>query len=308
MVNKVLNRVPSSDLLNDSLGASKESYLTGRGKALPLHCLSEESHLLAKESSSQPKQAGKRMAIQKEAISDNPSIEELQRQYLKIGIAATGCIVLLTGVFIAWNQRNYLWHVLTGQGTNADEVFQRTENCVQHFFGTGLLGMCCARNVPGASSFCRMQQKCWIDEQLRERPNAWFQWRNEDLSLPPSFAQINIRGDLDTLHQMATSDPSRPALLELIAQKLFVDLPNYCKTKEIPQDMRFNGEPLNDQFFLLQELDSLYDSSTGRKLLTQESLDSIVGAFNMPNPNDSADLILKCLQKKIGSWKSCLWG
>lgn len=213
-----------------------------------------------------------------------PTVQQIQKKtsspsLFKTALIATGCI-LGTGVAMAalikgidavcdFDLGEHSW--CAGQ-TNAGDVEKATDECISTLSSRvttndRTFAICCSAS-DGGSPECREFHKDFIRQVLENYPYAKFTWspfKKQDRERLQPITQ-EIKESLERLG--GKEDTTANALRAEIAQKLFVDLPEYCKTAKLPELV----EQMRGQVCAGQ-LDRLYDQVP--HLLTKQAVNRL---------------------------------
>jgi len=198
-----------------------------------------------------------------------------------------------------------------------NRIDPNTANCIETSWfdesgGFTLQGICCAKNHPGPSEECRATKQQFREEILAENPRATFSYRIQEPDKLSSIAQ-EIETGLKNLAQMNDTDPGRGDLVNNLANKLFVDLPNYYNSYPIPAGL----EALRPKLFA-KDLDYMYERNPN--LLSEGSLKGLWRKFGLlSHPDKGGDTALfaqgasvyelarNCLRHLSNGNPSCRW-
>jgi|GEM_PF-7132520 len=123
--------------------------------------------------------------------------------------------------------------------TTQENIDPNTANCIEttefdESGGSTMRGTCCGKKVPASSAECQATKQEFREKILAENPSATFSYLIREYSNELSPITQEIETGLLTLVTMNDKDPGREALMKNLGNKLFVDLPNYCKADHLP--------------------------------------------------------------------------
>ncbi len=219
-----------------------------------------------------------------------------------------GLCAIIGAVFVLYKLKNI------DLNTTQKNIDPNTANCIENWEydesgGIRGRGTCCAKEDPASSAECQATKQEFREKILAENPSATFSYRIQEYFNELSPITQEIETGLRNLAQMDDTDPGKGDLMKNLANKLFVDLPNYCNSYSLPPDMEQYRSKL-----CAKEIDYLYERNPNlrsEKILLE--LWRKFGLLSHPDKGGNMEVfargasVSECLKHLNKGNPSCRW-